>query len=77
MQKPVKYIKIYNSDIENDHYAYGIYVGEFTLPQAPEIIDGFTISLERGTEKNPLTTDPFSVQFTNDGIPQGVSLWLM
>lgn len=77
IQKALKYMKIYNIDIGNDYDVYGIYVGEFTLPHETKIIDGFTITLERWTEENLLTTDLFSVQFTKDGIPQGISLWFM
>lgn len=76
IQKAVQHLKSFGIDMENNYYVYGIYVGEFGFEaHGLHICNGFTISLKKWENIDPLNPDVFTVRFKGDGSPLGADLW--
>lgn len=78
MEKAIKQLKMFNIEIGENYFPYGIFVGEFSFgTHGLNLFDGFTISVKRsdGNSHDYLNVDVYTVQFKSDGYPLGVDLW--
>lgn len=78
IEKAIKQLKLFNIDIGENYFIYGIYVGEFSFgTHGFQIFDGFTISLKKddSISEDYWNLNVYTIQFKNDGHTLGVDLW--